>query len=151
MLGYQSDVIISFGASVIRKLTPMSDAIEKKGLRLDSSVNVGTLVQSLALICTALWFVVGKANTAEQSVADLKAFRAEVAVQFSELKLQIAPLPVERAAAAQVERRMLEYSAAIANDASRIGKLEQSVYELKTDMANIRASLQTGTGKITRP
>ena len=151
MLVYPSQATTCFGANVTRKLTPMPDETEKKGLRLDASVNVGTLVQSMALICTALWFVVGKASSADQSVLDLKAFRAEVAVQFSELKLQIAPLPVERAAAAQVERRMLEYSAAIANDASRIGKLEQSVYELKTDMANVRASLPTGTGKITRP
>ena len=151
MLVYPSQATTCFGANVTRKLTPMPDETEKKGLRLDASVNVGTLVQSLALVFTALWFVIGKANTAEQSVTDLKAFRAEVSVQFAELKLQTAPLPVERAAAAQVERRLLEYASAIANDAARIGKLEQSIYELKTDVANVRASLPSGTGKITRP
>ena len=125
----------------------MSDAIEKKTMRLDTSVNVGTLVQSAALIGTLLWFVVGKANTADQSALDVKALRAEVAVQraefavqFTDLKVIIAPLPAERAAAAQVERRLIEYAAAIGADAARIGKLEQSVYELKTDVANVKAA-----------
>ena len=118
----------------------MSDSIEKKGLRLDTSVNVGTIVQSASVICLALWFIVGKANTADQAGLDLKAFRAEVALQFADLKSQVASLPNERAAAQQVERRISEASAQLGRDGERIGKLEQSVYELKTDLAAIRSA-----------
>ena len=118
----------------------MYEPIEKKGLRIESTVNFGTIVQTLVMVGTVLFFVLSKANIADQSAKDLLAFRLDVAQQFLEVKAQISGLPDQRAAAVQTERRIIETIAKNGEQDSRLTKLEQDMYQIRADVAGVLRS-----------
>ena len=109
--------------------------------------HIGVGVQTITLIGAVLFFVLQKTNLADQSAKDLMSFRAEVSAQFAEVKLQIAGLPDQRAAAVQLDRRMQDAAQRNADQDIRVTRVEQETYHIRADLDTLMRARRESDAK----
>ncbi len=121
-------------------------------LRLSWEVNVGAMVQALAVLAGLItWLVTGQNKTAEtqrnldqmqQSVtAQITELRTALTGSLADVRRQIESLPDQRAQLEEMTRRLAEAAQARAALDARLGVVERTAIELRSDLNNImRAS-----------
>jgi predicted trehalose synthase len=127
-------------------------------LRFDGVINLGAVINALAIVCAAVAWLVTSSNNATQTGRDLATLKTDVAGQLKDLRADIAQniadmhaelknLPDQRAKQDSLERWVTQLDAKLGTLDTRLGGLERAVIELRADVSGIgqasRAKLPT--------
>jgi chromosome segregation ATPase len=114
-------------------------------LRFDWVINFGALVNCAVIVAGAIAWIVTGANNAAQNGRDLAALKVEVAGQLkdlradlgqniSDMRTELKNLPDQRAKEENLERWVTQLDAKLSALDQRLGTVERSVIELRSDL-----------------
>jgi hypothetical protein len=109
--------------------------------------SLGWLFTAFGSAVMVVWYASNKVSVIDQGPRDLAALEARLTAQIVKVETLLINLPNDRATAIQVDRRIIENFSKNVDQDTRIQKLEEGQYQLRSDVTGLIKGSNAGPKK----